>query len=119
MATNRKFEDGRYLEVDLTNFVKADENSGTPVALGGIYGVIQFDAADSVTVIDTQGVYELTVLGSSVASISVGDSIYVDNGDTSGADAGELVNSETNGTYLGVALEATSSDEAIKVKLGY
>ena len=120
MATNRKFEDGRYLTLDVSgwNGGASDVASGTPVAQNSLGGVVLYDAESGETTIDTGGVYSLTVLGSSVASISVGDKIYVDDGDTSGADAGDLVNSGTNGAYLGIALEATSSDEAIKIRIG-
>ena len=120
MATNRVKHDGRFLTLDVSGFNggASDVASGTAVAQGDLGGVVQYDADSGTTVIDTGGVYELTVLGSSVAAVSVGDKIYVDNGDTTGADAGDLVNSDTNGAYLGIALEATSSDEKIKVRIG-
>jgi hypothetical protein len=124
MATNRIYPEGRYLELDISSFIKADSNSGTPVALNSLYGVIQYDAVSDVTVIDRKGVYDLPVTANdtsdSGSAISIGDPLYIDDGSGS-LDAGELTPDDSNGTYFGIALEAVSSgdDDTIQVLLGY
>lgn len=123
MATNRIYEDGRYLYLEVGSGIV----SGDKVLIGEIVGVAQYDAdSDNKAVIDTEGVYELDVSAVDTAgddsAISVGDPIYWDDGTngTTPIDAGTLTPDNTNGTLFGYALEAVSAgttDATIKVKL--
>src|SRR6056297_2676721 len=101
MATNRKFEDGRFLTLDVSGFNggASDVASGTAVAQGSIAGVVQYDAESGTTVIDTEGVYELAVTANdtsdSGSAVSVGDDLYIDDGSSS-LDAGEITPDNSN-----------------------
>ncbi len=113
MADNRKFEEGRFLYLT----VGLGVNSGDPVVVGKIPGVAQYDAdSDNKAVIDTSGVYNLSVTAknnSGNSAVSVGDILYKD---------GTKVNKDaTNGVRFGYAMEAVTSGatSTIKVKLGY
>jgi predicted RecA/RadA family phage recombinase len=121
MATNRIFEDGRYLYLSVGSGVE----SGDAVLVGSIPGVAQYDAdSDDSAVVDTAGVYDLAVTANNTSdsgsAISVGQKLYYDDGSGS-LDAGELTPDTSNGTFFGYALEAVSSgqDATIKVKIGY
>lgn len=112
MATNRVFPDGRYLKVAI-----ASKSSGDHTLFGQIPGVCTQDTdADGNVVIDTSGVYSLSVTGADNAgnaAIAVGDIIYDDSG-TLNVDA-------TNGVRFGYAMAvvASGATTTINVKVGY
>lgn len=108
MADNLVYKDGRYL----TCPVKAGTVSGDPVTIGAnLCGVAitDRDAAGNATV-DFQGVYDVTVVATTVA---VGEAIYI-NATT------DALSDDPADVFFGFALEAISggSPDVIQVKLG-
>lgn len=74
-------QEGRYLWLNVGSGVK----SGDPVAVGDIAGVATIDAdANGYATIDTEGVYNLSVKGTtgSNSAVAIGDIIYYVTGDT-------------------------------------
>jgi len=116
MATNEVFEIGTHLSVACTD--PATPASGDPVLLGQIPGValIAEDAAGNTT-IATQGVYNLSVKGTSGsnAAIAAGDIVYYVTGNT------PKLSVTTSGVRFGYALDPVNSGATttIRVKLGY
>lgn len=112
MATNRKFPDGRFIKVPI-----ASKTSGQHALFGAIPGVCTTSTdADGNVVLDTSGVYALSVTGANAggnAAITAGAIIY-DDGGTLNIDS-------TNGVRFGYALAAVGSGATatINVKVGY
>jgi predicted RecA/RadA family phage recombinase len=113
MADNLKFDDGRFLYLDVASGVE----SGDPVVVGQIPGVaiIDRDTAGKAT-IDTGGVYDLPTSGSGTSGsgvVAVGDKIYYKDGVT------PPLCKVSSGVLFGYALEGTSGSpaETIAVKL--
>lgn len=111
MAKNRKFESG-----DKLSYAIAGKSSGDAAAFGQLAGVCLTDTdADGNVTMQTNGVFELSVVGADGAgnaAIAAGDKVYVD---------GSAVNADsTNGVFLGWALAAVSSGATttINVKVG-
>lgn len=111
MAKN-KVLDGRYLTIAV-----ASMDSGDPVCDGdsGLHGVALIDTdADGNVVIDTQGVYDLSVKGIDDAgnvAVTIGDAIYWTSGDT------PVLNKKRSGTFYGIALEAVVSAATTTIKV--
>jgi len=105
MAKNL-IQQGRYL----TEAV-AGKSSGDPTIVGdqGLHGVALIDTdADGNVVIDTQGVYDLSVQAREDAgnvAIAIGDPIYYEVGGT------PLLNAKRSGIFFGTALEAIASGQ--------
>lgn len=109
-------QEGRRLELN----VGTGKKSGDPITVGEIVGVCVTDAdANGDAVVDTMGVYLLTVVAQNYDStnavyvneaISVGDPLYDDNG---------TLNKNSAGVLFGYALEpvAAGATATIKVKL--
>lgn len=118
MATNRKYAHGRYITATADACTPADPDSGDPCVYGNIPGVAvgNTDQATNQVVLDTGGIYELSVVGadgSGNAAVAVGDLVYLD---------ATVVNADdSNGVRFGYALGAVSSGATtvIQVKLGY
>lgn len=112
MATNRVLDKARYLTVAI-----ASKSSGDHTLFGAIPGVCVIDTdADGNVVMDTGGVYDLSVTGADDAgnaAVALGDIIY--------DDAGTLNVDAVNGTRFGYALEVVGSGATttIQVKVGY
>ena len=112
MATNRTLPEGRYVTVAI-----ASKSSGDHALFGSIPGVCTTDTdADGNVVLDTSGVYSLSVTGADNAgnaAIAAGDIIY--------DDAGTLNIDSVNGTRFGYAMAAVNSGATttINVKVGY
>ncbi len=111
MADNRKYENGRYLYLTVGSGV----TSGDFVMIGNaLGGVAQYDAdSDNKAVVDTAGVYDLSVTGEDDAgnvAVSIGDRLYYD---------GSNINKKASGKYVGKALETVTSGSTstIMVKL--
>jgi len=105
MALNKIYKNGDALLLTVT----AGMLSGAPVAIGNLTGVLVTDA-DAVlnqAVIDTEGVYDLSVAaikdGPANEAVAIGDAIYFNTGDT------PKLNKKTAGVFFGYALEAISS----------
>ena len=112
MAQNSHYQEGRYIQ-DLEGKLSAVD-SGDPMCLGQIPGVVQKDATASAgtAVLDTQGVYDLSV--TAATAIAPGDIVYWH----SGTDV--LNNTSSGGVRFGYALQAIASGtENIAVKIGY
>lgn len=109
MAKNERFGNGDNIRVAVPSGVV----SGNPVAVGELVGVALINRdADGDTVINTNGVYDLTVTG----AITLGAPVYA-------VVAGGLVTSltatATNNTRFGIALAAQGSTGIIPVRIGY
>jgi len=120
MAKNRIFEDGRYLELNVSavngsgtgDLVK----SGDPGAVGVIPFVALTDEASNLATVDTAGVYDLAVLGhdgTANAAIAAGDKVVWDNaGGTL-----EKTPGSANSVAFGVALEPVSSGATTTIRV--
>lgn len=99
MADNYIAE-GRFIEVA----VPAGTESGDPILKTGLTGVAQADRdTDGNAVIDTQGIYDLSVEAKNDAgncTIAVGDPVYINMDDD------PALTAKSSGTYFGLALEA-------------
>lgn len=109
MAKNERFDNGYHVRAP----VPAGVDSGEPVAVGSLVGVALINRdADGETVIDTRGVYDLTVTG----AIDFGDPVYA-------VVAGGLVTSltatATDNTFFGVALKTQAATGVVPVRIGY
>lgn len=104
-------QEGRRLELN----VGVGKKSGDPVAVGSIVGVCVTDAdANGNAVVDTAGVYKLTVVahnGTGGVAIDVGDPVYLQ--------ADGTLNANTAGELFGYALDviAAGVTAEIRVKL--
>jgi predicted RecA/RadA family phage recombinase len=112
MAKN-KVQDGKLLYLA----VLAGVLSGHPVVVGnGIPGVAQIDRdANGKSVIDTDGVYDLSVKGENDAgnvAVAVGDRLYWDGTTT--------LSKKVSGKFFGCAVEIVGSGltDTINVKIG-
>lgn len=125
MATNRIFRQShKTLELAVTDAPNDPAESGDPVLFGELPGVAVTDANDTiandgVATVQTDGVFELEVIGTSddgttAAAITAGDIIYYDTDGTLNVDA-------TNGTRFGYALAdvAAGATTTIRVQVGY
>jgi predicted RecA/RadA family phage recombinase len=118
VATNRKFKDGKQLQVVCSD--PATPASGDPVIVGQIPGVAQAaeDTADGLTSVDFGGVYLLSVKGvdgGGNSAVAVGDILYYVTADT------PKISKKATGVRFGYALEAITSGSTatIQVKVGY
>jgi predicted RecA/RadA family phage recombinase len=116
MALNEVFKYGTHLSVACTD--PATPASSDPVLLGQIPGVaLTAEDADGNTTIVTEGVYNLSVKGTSGsnAAIAAGDIVYYVTGNT------PKLSVTTSGVRFGYALAAVGSGltATIAVKLGY
>jgi predicted RecA/RadA family phage recombinase len=111
MATNKR-QDGKLLYLA----VLAGVLSGHPVMVGILAGVAQIDRdAAGKSVIDTEGVYDLSVKGENDAgdvAVAVGDRLYYDGTTT--------LSKKVSGKFFGVAMEIVGSGltATIEVKIG-
>lgn len=114
MATN-KIQDGKILHLTVGSTVV----SGDPVVVGnGIRGVAQtsYNSADGKAVIDTEGVYDLSVQAVDDAgnsAVAVGDRLYYNASDS------PKLSKKKSGKFFGFALEAinTGLTATINVKI--
>lgn len=116
MALNEVFENGTHLAVACTD--PATPASSDPVLLGQIPGVCSVtEGADGIASIVTEGVYNLSVKGTtgSNAAIAAGDIVYYVTGNT------PKLSATTSGVRFGYALDPVLSGATttIRVKLGY
>lgn len=117
MATNRKFKDGKYLQVVCSD--PTTPASGDPVIVGQIPGVAQANEdTDGLTSVDFGGVYTLSVKGidgSGNSAVAAGDILYYVAADT------PKISKKATGVRFGYALEAVTSGSTatIMVKVGY
>jgi predicted RecA/RadA family phage recombinase len=116
MATNQKAASGRLIKCTPTA-PASGILSGAPCILGVLPGVAVSDAAaDGTVVLDTAGVYSLSVKGTtgSNSAVAVGDQLYYTDGNT------PKIDKTTSGTKFGVALETVGSGATatIKVRVG-
>lgn len=104
MSTN-KVQDGKLLELTVGSTVK----SGDPIVVGNaIRGVAQTDynSTSGKAVVDTEGVYDLSVQGVDDAgnsAVAVGDRLYYTSTDT------PVLSKKKSGKFFGFALEAVGS----------
>jgi predicted RecA/RadA family phage recombinase len=102
MATNMLYKDGRHLKLAIASI-----SSGDPVAVGEITGVALIDTdADGNVVVDTKGVYDLSVKGidgTGDSAVAIGDKLYYSSGDT------PKINKKNATIFFGYALEAIAS----------
>lgn len=109
MATNY-IQEGRYQD-----WTVASISSGDPVINGTMTGVSITDSDDSnKIVVDTEGVYDLSVKGINDAgnsAVAVGDQIFYVAGDT------PVLSKKASGVFFGYALESvlTSATDTINV----
>jgi len=110
MAANLVKKDGRYLELAI-----ATKNSGDPTVLGSLHGVCLTDTdASGNVMVDTQGVYDLSVAGVNAggnSAVAIGDSIYYTNGDT------PKLNKKATGSFFGIALETVGSGSTATINV--
>lgn len=116
MAADRNLQYGRFITGAATD--PATPASGDPVILGQIPGVALIDEnTDGNTVIDTGGVYNLSVKGTNGANtaIAAGDIIYYVAANT------PKLSVTNTGVRFGYALDPVSSGATttIRVKVGY
>lgn len=109
MAKNERFDNGYHITVP----VPAGVDSGEPVVVGELVGVALISRdADGECVIDTRGVYDLTVTG----AIDFGDPVYA-------VVAGGLVTSltatATDNVRFGIALKTQAATGTVPVRIGY
>lgn len=115
MAKNRVFPDGRYIKVAI-----ASMSSGDPAVFGQIPGVCTENTdGDGNVVLDTAGVYSLSVKGENNAgnaAITAGATVYYDSAATP-----KINIDSTNGVRFGYAMAAVASGatSTINVKVGY
>lgn len=107
MATNREYDDGRIIEVDVSDAVHAGDSvtSNTPLLLGGhIPGVAltDADADDLATVQLGSGVFRLEVSG---AVTEIGQAVYMTS-------AGAL-NRTTSNDLFGFALDIKAAGASV------
>lgn len=114
MAINEIFDPGNQIAVTI-----ASKLSGDPAVAGQIPGVC-LGATDAVTgkvVIKTDGVFTLSVKGTtgSNSAVAVGDILYYTEGNT------PKIDKTTSGVRFGYALETVVSGATttIRVKVGY
>lgn len=114
MSNNRVRAQGRKVNAIPT---KGIAGNGNVVAAGaGIAGVCEGNPdAGGAVVIDTEGVYNLTVLGLTVGAVLLGDLIYCHA--ASNLVPCTLDNVAAGGVRLGTAEAATAADAVIPVKL--
>lgn len=111
-----KVQDGKLLHLTVASTVK----SGEPIMVGNaIAGVAQtsYNSADGKAVIDTEGVFDLSVKGVNDAgnvAVAIGDRLYYTAGDT------PVLNKKVSGKFFGIALETVDSGSTttINVKIG-
>lgn len=120
MATNRKQADGTRIDATASECTGPNDpiESGDPVVWGNVPGVALADERtdDDKVLIQTDGVFELSVTGANNAgssAISPGDIVYIDGT--------ELNADDIDGTRFGYALADVGSGAttAIDVKVGY
>ncbi len=118
MATNRVHEQGNRIEAACTQ--PATPSSGDPVLIGQLPGVALIDeAADGKTVVQTDGVFNLSVEAANNttgSAVAVGDVIYYDAAATV-----KLNKDNVAGVRFGYALGTVTSGATatIPVKIGY
>jgi predicted RecA/RadA family phage recombinase len=116
MATNEVYERGTHLALAATD--PTTPASGDPVIVGQLPGVALTDEDDDgVTTIVTEGVYDLSVKGTtgSDSAVAVGDIIYYVSGNT------PKLSKTSSGVRFGYALGTVGAGATgtIPVKLGY
>jgi predicted RecA/RadA family phage recombinase len=118
MATNRVQEVGNRITAVCT--APTTPTSGAPVLIGQIPGVALIaEAADGETVVQTDGVFDLSVEAannSTGSAVAVGDILYYD-----GAASVKINKDNVAGVRYGYALGAVTSGATatIPVKIGY
>lgn len=111
-----KVQDGKLLHLTVASTVK----SGEPIMVGNaIAGVAQtsYNSADGKAVIDTEGVFDLSVKGVNDAgnvAVAIGDRLYYTSTDT------PVLSKKVSGKFFGIALETVDSGATttINVKIG-
>lgn len=111
-----KVQDGKLLHLTVASTVV----SGDPVMVGNaIAGVAQtsYSSADGKAVIDTEGVFDLSVKGvndDGNVAVAIGDRLYYTSTDT------PVLSKKVSGKFFGVALETVDSGATatINVKIG-
>lgn len=111
-----KVQDGKLLHLTVASTVDA----GEPIMVGNaIAGVAQtsYNSADGKAVIDTEGVFDLSVKGANDAgnvAVAIGDRLYYTSTDT------PVLSKKVSGKFFGIALETVDSGATttIKVKIG-
>ncbi len=110
MATNRRLEDGRYLHIDAGTSL----SSGDIAVVNDLVGIAQYDTdTDNKTVIDTAGVYDLSVYahdGSSNSKVNIGNIVYADEGNN-------RCDKDATNPIAGIALEAVTSGSTSTIKV--
>lgn len=115
MATNRVYAGRPEILPDLA-VLPVDADSGGPVVIGKIPGVALKDAdSDHKTIVQTDGIFDLSVKDTATGGIAVGDILYFDNATT------PKVNNTNTGIRYGYALEviANGLTDTINVLIGY
>lgn len=111
-----KVQDGKLLHLTVPSTVDA----GEPIMVGNaIAGVAQtsYNSADGKAVIDTEGVFDLSVKGVNDAgnvAVAIGDRLYYTSTDT------PVLSKKVSGKFFGIALETvdSGSTSTINVKIG-
>lgn len=111
-----KVQDGKLLHLTVASTV----DSGEPVMVGNaIAGVAQtsYSSTDGKAVIDTEGVFDLSVKGVNDAgnvAVAIGDRLYYTSTDT------PVLSKKVSGKFFGIALETVDSGATttINVKIG-
>ena len=102
MAKNMLYKDGRHIKLAIASI-----SSGDPVCVVEITGVALIDTdANGDVVVDTKGVYDLSVKGhdgTSDSAVAIGDKLYYDSADT------PKINKNAAAIFFGYALEEIAS----------